>query len=158
MSAFDPTLPPEGTLVIRTARDEEAMNEAVKQGFRPLVKLLTPSPRIKSKLAVYQHKVTGEVKEIVDFRDHPDAEVWTKVIPWTHYYPYFWPSPYAAYLLPPDLETGDTVWLEDLIEDVVGTIWNQGSAWRLPSCMAVWTGEDFDLLFDEKRDRGVIMG
>lgn len=74
---------------------------------------------------------------------------------WKYYYPYYWPDPFAAYLLPSDLEVGDTFWLEDLIEDEVGKVWSRGDAYRLPSCLAVWNGESFDLLFDRYRDRSV---
>ncbi|MCB9019419.1 MAG: hypothetical protein H6546_03735 [Chitinophagales bacterium] len=158
MSAFNPNIPPEGTRVIRTARTLEDINQAAREGFRPLVRPIQPSPRIYNKVSVYQHRQTGEIDEFGDYRYIPDPAVWEEVLPWTHYYPYQWPRPYAAYLLPPDLETGDTVWLEDLIEDVIAAVWNQGNAWRLDSCLAVWNGEEFDLLYDEGRDRRVMMG
>lgn len=158
MSMFDPSIPPKGTRIIRTARTTEAMNEAVNEGFRPLVKPVVRSPKIRSKVAIFQHRGTGEVYESGDYRDEPDKNAWKEVIPWTEYYPYHWPNPFAAYLLPADLEIGDTVWLEDLIEDVVGSVWNQGNAWRLDSCLAVWNGKEFDLLFDEKNDRRVAIG
>ncbi len=158
MSIHDQNEPPAGTRVIRTARTLEDINQAVTDGFWPLVKPVVPSMRISSKFSLYQHKETGAIKTSGDYRSIPDPEEWTEVIPWTNYYPYVWPKPYAAYLIPPDLETGDTVWLEDIIPDVIGEVWNQGSASRLPSCMAVWTGEDFDLLYDENRDRRVSIG
>ncbi|MBK7341736.1 MAG: hypothetical protein IPJ06_00715 [Saprospiraceae bacterium] len=113
--------------------------------------------RISSKFSLYQHKETGAIKTSGDYRSIPDPKVWTEVIP----------GPTTILCLaqalcglshPADLETGDTVWLEDIIPDVIGGVWNQGSAWRLPSCMAVWTGEDFDLLYDENRDRQVAIG
>lgn len=158
MSAFDPTKVPEGTRIIKTGRTEEEINEGIRQGFRALVIQIIPSPRLKTKRAVFQNKETGEIEISADFRSEYNKEEWTKIKDWVFYYPYHWPEPFAAYLLPPDLEVGDTVWLEDLIEDEVGTVWNQGDTNRLPSCLAVWNGEEFDLLFDRNKDRGVIYG
>jgi hypothetical protein len=70
------------------------------------------------------------------------------VIGWTYYYPYNFKSPYAAYLVPLDLKVGETVMLEDLIEDIVGERWSQGDTYRLKSCKAVWDGKEFILQHD----------
>lgn len=155
---FNRQSPPPGTRIIQTARTEDDINRAVDEGFRALVRPVQPSPRIREKVSVFQHKVTGRIQVWCDFRWTPEPDEWTEVLPFTWHYPHAWPSPYAAYLLPPDLETGDTVWLEDLIEDVVGGFWNQGDTWRLESCLAVWTGETFDLLYDEESDRRFAIG
>ena len=45
-----------------------------------------------------------------------------------------------------------------LIEDAIAAVWNQGNAWRLDSCLAVWNGEEFDLLYDEGPTGRVMMG
>jgi len=73
-----------------------------------------------------------------------------KAIDFTFYYPHHFPSPFAAYLIPRDIQPGETVWIEDLIEDIVKSIWNQGDAFRLESCEAVWNGVDFDIQFEER--------
>ncbi|MDB5288426.1 MAG: hypothetical protein JWR05_3375 [Mucilaginibacter sp.] len=136
--------------IIATARSEKAINDAVLQGFWPLVKPVIPSPEIKSKYAVLQDKVTGKVSVIHDFRAKgysilgDDEQSPTKtVINFTSYYPHHFESPFAAYLIPKDLEVNETVFIEDLIEDIVGGRWNQGDTYRLENCMAVWDGKDF---------------
>ena len=70
------------------------------------------------------------------------------VLDFTFYYPYSFPSPFAAYLIPRDIKIGEKVFLEDLIEDYIGASWNQGDTYRLESCEAVWNGKDFDIQYD----------
>jgi hypothetical protein len=135
----------EGLRTIKTARDKQSINAAAREGFFPLVKPVVPSPEIRSKYAVVQSKTTGEIDVIGDYRARGDVENGEFVIHFTYYYPHSFPSPFAAYLIPPDLEVGERVYLEDLIEDVVGSIWNQGDSFRLNSCIAVWDGKDFKL-------------
>lgn len=68
------------------------------------------------------------------------------------YYPYNFPNPFAAYLVPPDIAVGEQVWLEDLIEDVVAVWGNQGYRPRLDAAAAVWNGTEFEISFDPERD------
>lgn len=82
---------------------------------------------------------------------------WACIIPWS-FHRDIPKSPFAAYLIPQGLKVGEHVLLEDLIEDLVGGSWNQGDAWRLQSCEAVWNGADFEHQFDPKRDISSIMG
>ena len=152
---------PEGLRVIKTARDEASINDAARRGFFPLVKPVQPSPEIRSKYAVIQNKVTGEIAVGGDFRwPHREArrEDGEFVIGFTFYYPHSFPSPFAAYLIPRDLQDGERVYLEDLIEDVVGERWNQGDAFRLMSCTAVWNGKDFDLEYDRNKHPVTMIG
>ena len=173
--------------IIKTVRSEQAINEAVEQGYWPLVKPVIPSPDIKVKFAVSQNKATGEITVAHDYRDSniespikpvvefpkptqdeidsfnlvfphvpysdPAIEEDT-VIGWTYYYPYQFESPFAAYLIPKDLQIGEAVFLEDLIEDVVGSSWNQGDTYRLPSCNAIWDGMDF--IIQHNPDKAVL--
>ncbi len=150
----------EDLVVIRTARTEEAIRAAIEEGFRPLVKPVNPAAGIRSKYCVYQHKSTGRVEVIADYRleRHMDPEAWVCVIPWTMYYPYTFPSPFAAYLIPPGLPVGEWVWLEDLIEDLPGTSWNQGDTTRLAAAEAIWNGTDFDILYDPESEKRHIIG
>jgi hypothetical protein len=55
--------------IIKTARSEKAINEAVEQGYWPLVKPVIPSPDIKVKFAVSQNKTTGKITVAHDYRD-----------------------------------------------------------------------------------------
>jgi hypothetical protein len=134
--------------VIQTARTEEAINEAARAGYFPLVKKVSPSPQIRSKFAVYQDLESGEISVVGDYRAGGGGQ---EVIGFTFYYPHNFPSPFAAYLIPPDLQVGEVVILEDLIEDLVGMRWNQGDVYRLQSCEAEWNGKDFILHYEESR-------
>lgn len=161
MSFFSSKKKTKNLRVIKTGRDSKSINSAVNKGFTPLVKQVIQSKKIKSNYCVLQHTITKKIKVIGDFRfddsDHPDS-MYKAVIPWTTYYPYKFESPYAAYLLPHDLKIGERVFLEDLIEDIVGAEWNQGSKYRLESCEAIWNGRDFEIQFDPKVDKGNFIG
>lgn len=133
----------ENMRIIKTARDLQAMNEAARSGLKPLLVKVTPSKEIHSKLFVFQNINTGEIKEIKDFRDMP-PEGFVPALSFGAYYPYKFPAPYAAYLLPQDLEKNEWVFIEDLIEDMVGAKWNQGDVYRLDSVEAKWNGEYFE--------------
>ncbi|WP_196887509.1 hypothetical protein [Aureivirga sp. CE67] len=140
--------------VIKTARNIEEMNEAARNGFRPLVKKVEASEKIRSKYSIFQHIETGEIKNIVDAREglkYQRDENYINVIERTFYYPYNFESPFAAYLVPKDIEVGELVFLEDLIEDLVGFEWNQGVTHRLISCEAKWNGESFEILYNPKK-------
>jgi hypothetical protein len=137
--------------VVKTARDQESINDAARNGFFPLVKRVEKSDKIRSKYAILQNKKTGEIEVIGDFRSGRGLNDYEKVIDFTFYYPHNFPSPFAAYLIPPDIEIGERVFLEDLIEDYIGASWNQGDTYRLESCEAVWNGKDFDVQYDSSQ-------
>jgi hypothetical protein len=134
--------------VIKTARTERAINEAVNEGFYPLVKRLEPSAEIRSKFAVFQEKQTGKIKVVgdlrVDLEEFGDGD-YERVIGFHFYYPHHFESPFAAYLIPKDIRMGERVLLEDLIEDYVGGRWNQGDVFRLDKCEAIWNGKELEL-------------
>jgi hypothetical protein len=145
--------------VIQTARSAEAINEAARAGFRPLLRKVDPSPEIHSKFAVLQNRLTGEVEVIGDYRSVVRyAEGWDVAIDWTYRYPYTFESPFAAYLIPPDIATGERVFLEDLIEDLIGMRWNQGNTYRLENIEATWTGSDLELCYDPGLHRVAVVG
>ncbi len=141
--------------VIKTARNEIDMNEAARKGYWPLVKPVTPSKKIKSKYAIYQNEDTGKIVIAGDYRSYPKPG-WKIAVDFTSYYPHTFESPFAAYLLPENIKVGEKVYLEDLIEDYVGWCWNQGDAYRLEGCDAIWNGTDFDILYEEKKEPCVI--
>lgn len=155
---IDPELSnPNHLRVIKTARTEKAINRAAREGFRALVKPVIPGEKIHHMVAVFQHQQTGEIRLSGDFRDLPDADH-EMVIPFLYYYPYKFPSPFAAYLVPPDLAAGERVWLEDVIEDIVAVWGNQGYHPRLKHAEATWTGEAFTILFDPDKDAEIRIG
>lgn len=160
----------EGLRVIKTARDKDSINEAVKNGFTPLIKKVEPSDEIRSKYAVVQNTKTGEIEILGDFRSKlyeknsltllfPDKKSDFKiVVDWTFYYPHCFKSPFAAYLIPQDIKKGERVLLEDLIEDYVGGSWNQGDTYRLESCEAIWNGKDLEIQYDPRVNREDFVG
>jgi len=143
--------------VIQTARSEETINDAALRGLRPLVKKVDASPEIRSKYAIWQNKKTGEIDVCGDYRVSHNPEEWEQVIDWTYYYPNPFASPFAAYLIPGDLVVGERIFLEDIIEDLVGMVWNQGSVYRLESAEAIWNGKDFEIQH-LKKDAEFVMG
>ena len=110
---------------------------------------------LNSKISVGQHTETGRIKLSGDYRKNfflrksepknrspflradvqPTVQeesqgFFKEIIPFTNYYPYYQEVPIAAYLIPPDLENGSEVLVEDPIEDYVGSTWNQGDRGR----------------------------
>jgi hypothetical protein len=150
----------EGLRVIKTARDKDSINKAAKSGFRPLIKKVEPSDKIRSKYAVVQNRKTGEIITIGDYRSdfYSDSDDYEIVIDWSDYYPHNFTSPFAAYLIPQDIKKGERVLLEDLIEDYVGASWNQGDTYRLESCEAIWNGTDFEIQYDPRVNRSDFVG
>lgn len=146
--------------VIKTARDKSSINEAARNGYRPLVKKVEPSDEIRTKFAVVQNKETGEIEVLGDYRREIDEldEYETAVIGWTYYYPYTFKAPFAAYLIPKDIQVGERVFIEDLIEDYIGATWNQGDTYRLESCEAIWNGTDLEIQYDPDANRTEFLG
>ena len=149
---------PAGLRVVKTARTEEAINAAVKEGLRPLVKAVVPSKDIHDMFAVYQHRVTGEIVVSGDVRWPPSRKEYERVVQYSLYYQYRFPTPFAAYLLPPDLAEGERVWLDDIIEDIVAVYGNQNNNLRLKAYEATWVGGDFKVNFDPEKDAHTWIG
>ena len=137
----------------KLARSESAINKAVRNGLFPLVKKVEPSEEIRSKYAILQNKKTGKIEVIGDLRDFGGYGDYEQIIDFTDYYPHHFKSPFAAYLIPKDINVGDRVYLEDLIEDYIGSSWNQGDTYRLEGCEAIWNGKDFDIQYDPDAER-----
>lgn len=147
-----------GLRVIKTARDKDSINKGVKDGFKPLLKKVEPSSKIRSKYCVVQDKQTGEIEIVGDYRSHFPSDEFEVLIDWTYYYPYSFKSPFAAYLIPKDISIGERVYLEDLIEDYVGASWNQGDTYRLENCEAIWNGSDFEIQYDTDISSSTFVG
>ena len=154
-----------GLRVIKTARTRNAINRAVTKGLWPLVRFARPSGRIRSFMQVWQNQTTGEVSIQNDIRYpniHGDYSDWARVgepddpdnygyDPSDHF-----PEPVAAYLIPYDLEVGQRVYIEDLIENFIDC--HHQGANRLPSATAIWTGLDLEIDYDEQRDISIAIG
>jgi hypothetical protein len=147
--------------VIRTARSLFKINFAIKFGYYPLVKAVEPSDNIKSKFAILQHKKTGNIQVISDYRSemtNSDSEEYEIVINWTYYYPYHFKLPFAAYLIPKNIKVGELVFVKDLIEDYIGFEWNQGNSLRLQSAEAIWDGTDLIIQYDRNQSVRRVVG
>lgn len=154
----EPLGAPGNRRIIQTARTVETINEATEKGFRPLVKPVQPNPEVHFRLTVVQSSKTGKIELLSNARSWPRYRDGARVIDLMYYYPYHFPSPFAAYLLPSDLVAGEEVWLEDLIEDLVAEWGAQGDNPRLEAAPAIWNGEDFEILFDPERDANYLIG
>ena len=139
----------QGCRVIRTVRTLRAINAATDAGYFPLVKVVKPSPDVHEMVGVFQDPLTGKITLSGDVRTYGGGNM---VVDYEYYYPYNFPTPYAAYLIPDDLRSGEMVWIEDLIEDIVAIWGNQGYSPRLACGPAVWNGEDFEILFSSSVD------
>jgi hypothetical protein len=135
--------------VIKTARTIEAMNAALSQGLRPLVKKVETNPELRRTCMLIQNKTSGEVKRtrIDGRREKYDETQWNVVVSdlQINESP---KSQIAAYLVPLDLETGEHVVLEDLIAEIVAVSYSgRGGfyATRQDCAEAVWDGVDFVL-------------
>jgi|TARA_B110000902_G_scaffold218970_1_gene253077 hypothetical protein len=135
--------------VIKTARDIESINQAVRNGFMPIIKKVEKSDLIRQKYRLIQNLETGEVSCAGDFRfGELNAIDYRLIIDWTFYYPHNFKSPFAAYLIPDNLKIGERVFIEDLIEDLVGATWNQGDVYRLENCEAIWDGKRLNIEYN----------
>ena len=145
--------------VIKTARRIDDINKAVELGFIPLVKRLKPLKKLFNTIGFFRNKNTNEIVEAEAYvvyhqsgiTSYEDEREWELVVPFYSYYPYKFASDYAAYLVPSDIKKGEKIILEDLIQDYYGgSFWSQNI--RVESLQAIWTGEDFSILYDPKTD------
>ena len=129
--------------VIKTARSETEINEAVESGYTPLIKQVIPSDKIGVMYSLEKNLQTGEIAILQDsWEIHTYRENTERMIDMVYYYPYQFPSPFAAYLVPTDIKVGERVILEDLIEDIVGAR-HKMHTYRLDSAEAIWNGKKF---------------
>ena len=128
--------------VIKTIRGETAIKAAKAKGLKLLELKAEVSDEFKVKYKKLQHRKTGEIITIGDFRMGNGPE-WKTLVNWTSKNPSKFFSPYAAYIVPKDLKKGERVLINDVITNHVSGRWNQGDVYRLSKSEATWTGEDF---------------
>jgi len=130
--------------MIKTLRGKEEIEDAINSGQKVLKQKVEPLENIRVTDLHIKDKKTGEIIiEPYSFHALPDDDSKYKIVKEVTYYPYRFP-PTAAYLLPDDIEVGERVILEDLIEDIVGASHSCGT-YRLDSVEAVWNGEKFEV-------------
>ena len=131
--------------VIKTIRGETAIKAAKAKGLKLLELKAEVSDEFKVKYKKLQHRKTGEIVTIGDFRDDNFYSNlgYKTLVDWTSKNPSKFFSPYAAYVIPKDLNKGECVLINDVITNHVSGRWNQGDVFRLSKSEAKWTGEDF---------------
>ena len=132
----------DGLRVIRTIRGERAIKAAKDMGLKLLELKAEVSDEFKVKYKKVQHRKTGEIITIGDFRADGQSE-WKTLVDWTSKNPSKFSNPYAAYIIPSELKKGKCVLINDVITNHVSGRWNQGDVYRLSKSEATWTGEDF---------------
>ena len=129
--------------IVKTLRSKEEIEDAVNSGHNVLKQKVKPSKAIRVTDIHIKDKETGKI-DIKPYNYHALPRDYDRyeVVEKRTYYPYDFPSKVAAYVLPDDLEVGERVIIEDLIEDIVGASHAWGN-YRLASAEAVWNGEKF---------------
>ena len=128
--------------VIKTIRGETAIKVAKDMGLKLLELRAEVSDEFKVKYKKLQHRKTGEIITIGDFRADGGSE-WKTLVNWTSKNPSKFFSPYAAYIIPKDLKSGERVLINDIITNHVSGRWNQGDVYRLSKSEATWNGKRF---------------
>ena len=134
----------DGLRVIRTIRGETAINAAKEMGLKLIELRAEVSDEFKVKYKKLQHRKTGEIITIGDFREDGRSE-WRTLVNWSLKNPSKFFSPFAAYILPKDLKSGERVLINDVITNHVSGRWNQGDVYRLSKSEAIWTGRYFNI-------------
>lgn len=171
----------QGVVVIKTARTIEDINRAANMGYWPDVRIVQYKDRevatnpalnvdqkaksatipfavkpIRSKFSIDQNMQTGQIQLTVDFRNAERDERFERLIPFTFYYPHYQPIPVAAYLIPPGLQEGTEVVVEDPIEDLVLRLWNQGDIMRANNVRGCVRAKKVELDYQSVKPRRVM--
>ncbi len=117
-------------MVIKTARTIDDINRAANMGYSVDIRRVFPdTEKLNSVMTIGQDPETGRIEFSGDLRysfepssfDNESTSQYKEIFPFFSYYPYFQPSPIAAYLIPKNTPDGMEVLIEDPIEDFVGT-------------------------------------
>jgi len=134
----------DGLRVIRTIRGETAIKAAKEMGLKLLELRAEVSDEFKVKYKKIKRRITGEIITIGDYRaDNRDSWEYKTLVNWTSENPSKFFSPYAAYIIPKDLKSGERVLINDIITNHVSGRWNQGDVYRLSKSEATWNGGRF---------------
>ena len=136
-----------GLRVIRTIRGETAINVAKEMGLKLIELRAEVSDDFNVKYKKVKDKLTGKIVTLGDFReDHYFRKSRYKtIVDWTSRNPSKFFSPFAAYIVPKDLKSGERVLINDVITNHVSGRWNQGDVYRLSKSEAIWTGRYFNI-------------
>lgn len=129
---------------IETARSLDAINTAVKAGFRTVLKAACPAPPFYTQDVLMRHRDTGlyQLKSYLK----PKIDAAWQTVKHLRYCPPRFAKPFAAYVVPEDIQIGERVYIADVIEDLLGSIDSEtGSELRLNHTYGRWNGKDFYL-------------
>ena len=137
----------DGLRVTRTIRGETAINAAKEMGLKLIELRAEVSDEFNIKYKKVKDKLTGKIVTLGDFReDHYFRKSRYKtIVDWTSRNPSKFFSPFAAYIVPKDLKSGERVLINDVITNHVSGRWNQGDVYRLSKSEAIWTDRYFDI-------------
>ena len=137
----------DGLRVIRTIRGETAINAAKEMGLKLIELRAEVSDEFKVKYKKIKNRTTGHIVTLGDFReDQYYLNMGYKtLVNWTSRNPSKFFSPFAAYIVPKDLKSGERVLINDVITNHVSGRWNQGDVYRLSKSEAIWTGRYFNI-------------
>lgn len=120
----------ENRMVIKTARTIDDINRAANMGYSvDIRRVFHDTEKLNSVMTIGQDPETGRIEISGDLRYsfepstfvNENTSQYKEIFPFFSYYPYFQPSPIAAYLIPKNTLDGTEVIIEDPIEDFVGT-------------------------------------
>ena len=131
-----------GLRVIKTARTLEEINQCLRDGFKPIIREVEPASSIRKKYWVFDHN--GKIEMITDSKIYAEKKKHGTLIFTDFYYPYKFPFHLSAYIIPKDIKQFERVFLEDLIEDVIGETDGE-NVYRQAAGEGFWTGEDIVL-------------
>ena len=137
----------DGLRLIRTIRGETAITTAKEMGLKLIELRAEVSDEFNIKYKKVKDKLTGKIVTLGDFReDHYFRKSRYKtIVDWTSRNPSKFFSPFAAYIVPKDLKSGERVLINDVITNHVSGRWNQGDVYRLSKSEAIWTDRYFDI-------------
>lgn len=107
---------PEGMRVIKTAHTENEMNEAVLAGYDIMIMPTYVSPTRRENQMMYQHPETGFCELTTDSQRAVELERLGYSKFSEQQVGIFDTPPFAAYIVPRDLELNERVWLEECID------------------------------------------
>ena len=140
-----------GLREVKTARSLACLNQAVADGMRVLIIALEADENFVRDVNLVQYE-DGTYTDDVDVRDilRKSNHQGKPITPHGFFsqYRYQFNNPWAAYILPSDIESGEQVFIWDIIEDRAGA----RSYLRQGQAIGTWTGDGFDIPVQEPVD------
>ncbi len=131
----------DGCRIVKTARNG-AQIESNQDNYYVIEKAVEINEQIKEKVVLqYDRKGFSGY----DYRGMPLG-----MTNWWH--PLKSKLPFAAYLVPKDIEVGEKVFVPDIIEEFIGSRWNQGDVFRLNEGFGIFTGDDIEFEYPTDPD------